>query len=83
MGNATARTGDSNMFFFLMVWLNCLFSYSVLAEVALSLNETLGLDRPLSNATSQSLQDDISALLDALRKKDFVQQHHNATSVLK
>ncbi|XP_019328886.1 PREDICTED: laminin subunit alpha-1 [Aptenodytes forsteri] len=55
----------------------------VLAEVAMSLNETLGLDLPLSNATSQSLQDDISALLDALRKKDFVQQHHNATSVLK
>ncbi|KFQ65922.1 Laminin subunit alpha-1, partial [Pelecanus crispus] len=55
----------------------------VLAEVAISLNETLGLDLPLSNATSQILQDDISALLDALRKKDFVQQHHNATSVLK
>lgn len=49
----------------------------------MSLNETLGLDLPLSNITSQSLQDDISALLDALRKKDFVQQHHNATSVLK
>ncbi|GAB0182708.1 laminin subunit alpha-1 [Grus japonensis] len=55
----------------------------VLAEVAVSLNETLGLDLPLSNATSQSLQDDISALLDALRKKDFVQQHRNATSVQK
>ncbi|XP_061212315.1 laminin subunit alpha-1 isoform X2 [Neopsephotus bourkii] len=55
----------------------------VLAEVAMSLNETLGLDLPLSNATSQSLQDDISALLDALRRKDFVQQHHNATRVLK
>uniref|UniRef100_A0A8C3QB86 Laminin subunit alpha-1 n=1 Tax=Geospiza parvula TaxID=87175 RepID=A0A8C3QB86_GEOPR len=58
-------------------------SQSLLAEVALSLNETLGLDLPLSNATSQSLQDDISALLDALSKKDFVQQHHNATTVLK
>lgn len=68
---------------FLMVPLNCLLSYLVLAEVAMSLNETLGLDLPLSNATSQSLQDDISAFLDALRKKDFVQQHHNATSVLK
>uniref|UniRef100_A0A8C3KD52 Basement membrane-specific heparan sulfate proteoglycan core protein n=1 Tax=Calidris pygmaea TaxID=425635 RepID=A0A8C3KD52_9CHAR len=56
---------------------------ALLAEVAMSLNETLGLDLPLSNATSQSLQDDISALLDAMRKKDFVQRHHNATSVLK
>ncbi|KAJ7414023.1 laminin subunit alpha 1 [Willisornis vidua] len=55
----------------------------VLAEVAMSLNETLGLDLPLSNATSQRLQDDISALLDTLRKKDFVQQHLNATRVLK
>ncbi|RMC15554.1 hypothetical protein DUI87_07750 [Hirundo rustica rustica] len=55
----------------------------VLAEVAFSLNETLGLDLPLSNATSQSLQDDISALLDALRKKDFFQQHHNATTALR
>uniref|UniRef100_A0A8C0ES47 Laminin subunit alpha-1 n=1 Tax=Bubo bubo TaxID=30461 RepID=A0A8C0ES47_BUBBB len=55
----------------------------LLAEVAMSLNKTLGLDLPLSNATSQSLQDDISALSDALRKKDFAQPHHNATSVLK
>ncbi|XP_032036850.1 laminin subunit alpha-1 [Aythya fuligula] len=53
----------------------------VLAEVAVSLNETL--DLPLPNATSQSLQDDISAQLDALRKKDFGQQHYNATSLLK
>uniref|UniRef100_A0A8B9TDP0 Laminin subunit alpha 1 n=1 Tax=Anas platyrhynchos TaxID=8839 RepID=A0A8B9TDP0_ANAPL len=58
-----------------------LFSYLVLAEVAVSLNETL--DLPLPNATSQSLQDDISAQLDALRKKDFGQQHYNATSLLK
>uniref|UniRef100_A0A8B9S3L0 Laminin subunit alpha-1 n=1 Tax=Apteryx owenii TaxID=8824 RepID=A0A8B9S3L0_APTOW len=55
----------------------------LLAEVALSLNETLGLDLPLSNATSQSLQDDISAMLDTMRRKDFVQQHHKATSILK
>lgn len=55
----------------------------VLAEVAMSLNETLGLDLPLPNATSQSLQDGISAQLDALRKKDFGQQHYNATSLLK
>ncbi|KAI6075043.1 Laminin subunit alpha-1 [Aix galericulata] len=53
----------------------------VLAEVAVSLNETL--DLPLPNATSQSLQDDISAQLDALRKKDFGQQHYSATSLLK
>ncbi|OXB73578.1 UNVERIFIED_CONTAM: hypothetical protein H355_003880 [Colinus virginianus] len=55
----------------------------VLAEVAGSLNETLGLDLPLSNVTSQSLHDDISTLLDELRKKDFVRWHYNATSVLK
>ncbi|XP_010221580.1 PREDICTED: laminin subunit alpha-1, partial [Tinamus guttatus] len=54
-----------------------------LAEAALSLNETLGLGLPLSNAMSQSLQDDISAMLDTLRRKDFVQQQHNATSILK
>uniref|UniRef100_A0A8B9DL87 Laminin subunit alpha-1 n=1 Tax=Anser cygnoides TaxID=8845 RepID=A0A8B9DL87_ANSCY len=60
-----------------------LFCYLVLAEVAMSLNETLGLDLPLPNATSQSLQDGISAQLDALRKKDFGQQHYNATSLLK
>uniref|UniRef100_A0A8C3CUE0 Laminin subunit alpha-1 n=1 Tax=Cairina moschata TaxID=8855 RepID=A0A8C3CUE0_CAIMO len=58
-----------------------LFSYLVLAEVAVSLNETL--DLPLPNATSQSLQDDISAQLDALREKNFGQQHYNATSLLK
>ncbi|KAJ7400530.1 hypothetical protein BTVI_104660 [Pitangus sulphuratus] len=55
----------------------------VLVEVAMSLNETLGLNLPLSNATSQKLQDDISALLDALRKKDFVQRHYNATRILR
>ncbi|OXB66455.1 hypothetical protein ASZ78_007505 [Callipepla squamata] len=55
----------------------------VLAEVAGSLNETLGLDLPLSNAASQSLHDDISTLLNELRKKDFVRWHYNATSVLK
>lgn len=55
----------------------------VLAEVAMSLNETLGLGLPLSNVSSQSLQDDISTQLDELRKKDFVRRHYNATSVLK
>lgn len=65
-----------------MVRLKCLLSL-VLADVAASLNETLGLDLPLSNAASQSLQDDISALLDAMRKKAVTQQHHNATSGLK
>lgn len=49
----------------------------------MSLNETLGLGLPLSNVSSQSLQDDISTQLDELRKKDFVQRHYNATSVLK
>uniref|UniRef100_A0A8C3R947 Laminin subunit alpha-1 n=1 Tax=Cyanoderma ruficeps TaxID=181631 RepID=A0A8C3R947_9PASS len=62
-----------------------------LNEAMLSVNLT-GIDRvpsgilsELENATQhlKSLQDDISALLDALHKKDFVQQHHNATTVLK
>ncbi|NXI37250.1 LAMA1 protein, partial [Galbula dea] len=60
-----------------------LTTIKALAEVAVTLSETLGLDLPLSNATSQSLQDEISALLDTLSKKGFVQQHHNATRLLK
>ncbi|NXY84481.1 LAMA1 protein, partial [Alcedo cyanopectus] len=55
----------------------------VLVEVAQSLNETLGLDLPLPNATAQSLQDDISALLDAMHQRDFAQQHLGSASVLK
>lgn len=56
---------------------------SGLAAAAASLNETLGLDLPLSNATSQSLQDEISALLDAMRKTAVLQQRRNATSGLR
>ncbi|NWU95491.1 LAMA1 protein, partial [Upupa epops] len=53
-----------------------------LAEAALSLNETLGLNLPLSKAASQSLQEEISALLDGMREKDLVRLHHNCTAVL-
>uniref|UniRef100_A0A8C8SNF8 Laminin subunit alpha-1 n=1 Tax=Pelusios castaneus TaxID=367368 RepID=A0A8C8SNF8_9SAUR len=55
----------------------------VLAEVAASLNETLGLDFQLSNGTSQSLQEDISAMLEAMRGRHFMQQQQNVTIVLK
>lgn len=58
-------------------------SHLVLAEVAASLNETLGLDFQLSNSTSQSLQEDISAMLETMRRRHFLQEDQNVTTVLK
>uniref|UniRef100_A0A7M4EVN4 Laminin subunit alpha-1 n=1 Tax=Crocodylus porosus TaxID=8502 RepID=A0A7M4EVN4_CROPO len=55
----------------------------VLAEVAASLNETLGLDFQLSNSTTQSLLENISTLLETMHKRDFREQHQNANAVLK
>uniref|UniRef100_A0A8C3PRK5 Basement membrane-specific heparan sulfate proteoglycan core protein n=1 Tax=Calidris pygmaea TaxID=425635 RepID=A0A8C3PRK5_9CHAR len=54
--------------------------YGILSELE---NATKHLKVKRKNIRKPYLQDDISALLDAMRKKDFVQRHHNATSVLK
>uniref|UniRef100_A0A8C8SN99 Laminin subunit alpha-1 n=1 Tax=Pelusios castaneus TaxID=367368 RepID=A0A8C8SN99_9SAUR len=80
--NATQRTANESRY--LTVFIDTVHTtIRVLAEVAASLNETLGLDFQLSNGTSQSLQEDISAMLEAMRGRHFMQQQQNVTIVLK
>ncbi|XP_033856869.3 laminin subunit alpha-1-like [Acipenser ruthenus] len=52
-----------------------------LAELASNLNDTLGNDLGLTNSTQ--LQEEISAVLEMMRNKDFTQQHQNATNEFK
>ncbi|XP_033010826.1 laminin subunit alpha-1 [Lacerta agilis] len=55
----------------------------VLAEVAASLNETLGMDFPLSNKTFQDLEDEIPIMLDVMRGRYFKQMYQDSNLELK
>ncbi|EMP33411.1 Laminin subunit alpha-1 [Chelonia mydas] len=81
LNNATQRTMNESRH--LTVFIDTMYTtIKVLAEVATSLNETLALDFQLSNSTSQSLQEDISTMLKAMRRRHFMQQDQKVTTVL-
>ncbi|XP_038249040.1 laminin subunit alpha-1 [Dermochelys coriacea] len=81
LNNATQRTMNESRH--LTVFIDTMYTtIKVLAEVATSLNETLALDFQLSNSTSQSLQEDISTMLEAMRRRHFMHQDQNVTTVL-
>ena len=50
---------------------------------AMTLNQTLDDDVQLPSSTLQDMQENITALLEALRKRQFLPLHQNATLELK
>nr|XP_033789904.1 laminin subunit alpha-1 [Geotrypetes seraphini] len=55
----------------------------VLAGMAISLNESLGADFQLSNDTLQDLHEELSAILQVMRARDFLKHQQNASIELK
>ncbi|XP_039701762.1 laminin subunit alpha-1 isoform X1 [Pteropus medius] len=58
-------------------------SIQEIIEKATTLNQTLDEDFHLSSSTLQNMQKNITSLLEAIQKKNFMQLHQNATLELK
>ncbi|XP_069476798.1 laminin subunit alpha-1 isoform X2 [Ambystoma mexicanum] len=55
----------------------------VYAEVALTLNESLASEFLLSNSSLEELQQNVSGMLESMRRRDFLQLNHSSSSELK
>ncbi|XP_074843522.1 laminin subunit alpha-1 isoform X4 [Carettochelys insculpta] len=81
LNNATQRTMNESQR--LTVFIDTVHTtIKVLAEVAASLNETLGPDFQLVNTTSQSLLEDSATTVEAMRRRHFLQEDQNVTTAL-